>query len=122
MVSVGGYSVLPALYAAAYVRQLAVHANLAVLAHRKQNSTWVDRLKQIEIIRRRHLAAPPGKTGGGGGGGTPRDRERGASGSTGSASGMGVSVVSPDAGFHAASEAAALPSSAFDFTLFMGDE
>jgi hypothetical protein len=106
MVSVGGYSVLPAEYAAAYVRQLAVHANLAVLAHRKQNSTWLDRLKQVETIRRRF--APADKSAKVGGGAAAEAQ--------GSSEGAGMLLPQGSA---AAVEAAALPAAAFDFTRFM---
>ena len=72
--SVADARVLPESVAAVHVRQMAVHANLAVLAQRNQNSTWLDRLKQIDLIKKRH-AAGGSSSGGvvlgvGGGGGT----------------------------------------------------
>lgn len=57
IVSVADNVLVPEKLAAAYVRQVAVHANLAVLAHRNQNSTWLERLKQIETIRKRHAGS-----------------------------------------------------------------
>ncbi|EDQ84502.1 uncharacterized protein MONBRDRAFT_39243 [Monosiga brevicollis MX1] len=52
-VAVSSHRIVSTEYAAIYVRQVAMHANLAVLAHRKQPTTFLDRFKQIERILER---------------------------------------------------------------------
>lgn len=105
-------SVLPEEVAAVHVRQLAVHANLAVLAHRNQNSTWLERLKQIETIRKRHGGGGGGVGGGGGGGGVGG----GGGGGTGASSSAAVSTQSSGT---LPSLMAPPPTAAFDFTRFL---
>jgi hypothetical protein len=39
-----------------YVRQLAVHSNLASLVHRSGAGNWMERLKQIKLIGQKHAA------------------------------------------------------------------
>lgn len=40
-----------------YVRQLAIHSNLASLVHRSGAGNWMERLKQIKLIGQKHAVA-----------------------------------------------------------------
>lgn len=42
-----------------FCRQLAIHANMASLAHRKQKGNWEERLKVLKTISAKHGVEPP---------------------------------------------------------------